>query len=141
MRYLFIVVAVFFCLSACQKMGCTDSSSMNFEEGIKKDDGSCVYSSQLTIWFSFSKSSSYQSLGYTELRYYLNNVYIGSASPTDYSPVVPNCSGPNTFSTTVSLGKIASRDYTLTVRNDLGNFVSTHGVSLKGNECKVFQLP
>ncbi len=139
--YIFIGVALSFSVGSCKKLGCRDINSLTFDEAAKKDDGSCVYEGMLTIWFDQTNSADYLTLGVTELRFYLNNTYIGSSLPTDFSSSVPTCGASNVFSSKVTLGKVEKRDYTLTVRNESENFISTHGVTIIGNECLVFQLP
>jgi hypothetical protein len=133
----FVVILGF---SSCKKMGCRDAQAINFEDGIKKDDGSCVYTGTLTVWFSQFQSSNYLAAGQTDLVFIVNNDSIGSIPTTNFANF-PTCGMANTFTKVFSIGKVPTKDYTLIIRDDQDNFVSKKSFTLTGNGCLVIQVP
>lgn len=134
-------LAVLLSFSSCKKMGCKDEKAINYEEGIKKEDGSCVYTGTLTLWFSQFQSSTYLAAGKTDLVFLINNDSIGSIPTNNYSNAFPDCGMPNTFTKIMSIGKVPSKDYTLIIRDDQDNFISQKVFTLTGNACTVVQVP
>ncbi len=124
----------------CEKLGCQDKQSINYDEKAKKDDGSCVFVSNLTIWFNAAQSSTLQSNNITDLRFYLSGVFIGSTPSTDFAFSAPNCGDTVVFTQEITLGKIEKKDYTLIVRDQNDNFLLTKSFILEGNGCYLYQL-
>lgn len=45
-----MIIAGTFFFSSCEKSGCTDSSACNYDDGAKKDDGSCRYNRDVKLF-------------------------------------------------------------------------------------------
>ena len=139
-KTLFLLVACITFFGSCKKLGCTNENSVSYDESAKKDDGSCVYNSDLKIYFNQAQSNAFIGSGIFQLKYYLNSQLIGTVETTEYSTSVPNCIFNNSFSTVVSIGKIESKSYSLIVRDSAENFLYNKALLLKGNTCTVYQL-
>ena len=139
-KYLFLFLLCSVVFISCKKLGCTNESSRNYDESAQKDDGSCVYESVLKIYFSQAQSNAFVANGVNELKYYLNGKLIGVVPSTDYSTSAPDCISNNSFSTTVGIGKIETKSFSLIVRDSSENYISNKALTLKGNTCVVYQL-
>lgn len=140
LKFLFLLVgcAVFF--AGCKKLGCTNENSISYDKSAQKDDGSCVFEGNLKIFFNQAQSNAFIGGGIFQLKYFLNGQLIGTVETTEYSTSVPNCVFNNSFSTTVGIGKIESKSFSLIVRDSSDNFLYTKALQLKGNTCTVYQL-
>lgn len=64
---LFLVCSLFYLITSCKKHGCTDSTALNYSSFAKKDDGSCVFNSDINtvyieeFWVHFGPGVSYDS--------------------------------------------------------------------------------
>lgn len=132
--------ALLFITLSCKKMGCRDVQAINYHAGAKQDDGSCVYTSQLTIWFNSNQSATLQSNNVSELRFYLSGVFLGSVPSSDFLLNAPNCGDTVAFTREISLGKVAKKDYTLIVRDQSENFLLTKSMTLEGQGCYLYPL-
>ncbi len=142
-RFLFLFLVLIFVagsISSCKRLGCQDTNSIKYDPDARKDDGSCVYEGTLIVWLSQFQSNIYVTAGITDLHFIINNELIGTLDVTDYSTTIPDCEAPSGFVKTMQIGKVASKNYTLIVRDDQDNFIVQKTFVIDGNGCKVVQI-
>lgn len=142
-RVLFLFFILLFIVgfsNGCKRLGCRDVNSISYDPDARKDDGSCVYNGTLIVWLSQFQSNQYMAAGITDLHFIINNETIGTLPISEYSTAIPDCSAPSGFVTTVQIGKVASKNYTLIIRDDQDNFISQKSFVVEGNGCSVIQV-
>lgn len=141
-RTLLFILALCFVgsLSSCKRLGCKEVNSINYDADAKKDDGSCVYEGTLILWLSQFQSNLYTTAGVTDLHFIVNNELIGIMPVTNFSSTIPTCDVPGGFVKTMQLGKVASKNFTVIVRDDQDNFLTQKSFVITGNACKVAQV-
>ena len=115
-----LLSAVTLTLFSCAKPGCTDPSATNYNSYAKKNDGSCEYSTKLIFWQDLSAAQSWEPIGVTSLKYYVNGNYVGSSIATEYYPSQPSCSANGQASYTINLGKNTTGNVNVTTTDETG---------------------
>jgi hypothetical protein len=147
------VISIFFCLSlltglastnSCKKdnkiKGCMDKDSQNYSATAQADDGSCLYSGQMVFWFDQAASAGLIADGATTLTYSLNSQVIDSRVTSIYWTTTPLCGDNGSISVTEDLGKVKTKAYSLSVKDQTGFEYWKATVNFDANTCTQFQL-
>lgn len=103
-----------FMMSCAKQEGCTDPKAANYSSDADKDDGSCTYSGELTIWWRQALQDSCASNGISSANLYVDNVFKGNlALGALYFNSQPSCGANGTLTSSVSFGTAKSKSVLL----------------------------
>jgi len=81
-----------------------------------------------------------ESLGVTELSFYVDNDLVGTRSIADFYTVQPNCGDAGSVTLVKSLGDKKSRNFLFSIE-DQNNFLLDEGLlGIRDNECTAYRL-
>lgn len=127
-------------LTSCKKEGCTDSAAINYDESAKKDDESCSFQGEAVIWYDESTSQSLTLGGSSTLKYYVDEVLIGSTDASVYWTGAPDCGANGSINVTKDLGNAKSKTFTYKVIDNLGFTVESGILNISANNCENLQI-
>jgi len=136
-----IIGSITILTSSCAKeKGCTDPNSINYNADAKEDDGSCEYEGSIVFWYNKATSDSLLNDGATSLTYYVDGKVVGSSATSVYWTGKPNCGQNGSVTVTKNLGKVKSKSFTYSVKDDTGYEHWKGTVEFKANTCEDIQL-
>jgi hypothetical protein len=126
--------------TSCQKEGCTDSSSKNFNADAKKDDGTCQYEGKVVLWYGKVTSTNLQDDGAVTLTYYVDEQVVGSSATSVYWTSRPECGQNGSVTITKDLGGVKNKSYTYSVKDQTGHEYWKGVVNFTANTCESTEL-
>jgi hypothetical protein len=144
-KLLFVaLVALSMIMVSCAKQeGCTDPKASNYSADADKDDGSCTYSGELTMWWRQSFQDSCASYGISSANLYVDNVFKGNlALGALYFNSQPSCGANGTLTSAVNFGTAKSKTVVLKYEllsgtTNLGTVEENYTV---GTGCNAYEL-
>jgi len=134
------VVTTLTLFSGCKKAECNDPDATNYNADAGKDDGSCTYEGSVVFWYNAATADFMESLGVTELSFYVDNDLVGTRSIADFYTVQPNCGYAGSVTLVKSLGDKKSRNFLFSIE-DQNNFLLDEGLlGIRDNECTAYRL-
>lgn len=133
--------------TSCKKEGCLDANATNYDSEVKKDDGSCTYEASAVFWIDAQTSGGLQNNWIDELKFYIDENYIGKMSTNSSLLIAPQCNSGG-ISHLENLGSNKSKLINYKVKYDQQSGPNTFteeiiyegSLNLIGGNCQSFQL-
>lgn len=135
-----IAIGLILCSMSCVKEGCDDPDASNFSEEANKNNGSCIYEGNATLWYNWNTSYNLENDGITELTFYIDSQIIGGVSTTTYWPLEPDCGDPGSISHRRSMGSDKTQSSNYYVHDQNGNDVWTGTLTFNAEGCVSIEL-
>jgi len=129
-------------LTSCSKeQGCTDVESINFSVVSDKDDGSCIYESDVSFYFRENTADALILSGISSLTISVEGSIIGSyATDVFWSGSEPDCDTQGIVKVTKPLGSDKSKTYPYKVTDSKNTILWQGTVNLSANTCHPTEL-
>jgi hypothetical protein len=128
---------------SCKKekiKGCKTSYATNYKSSAEEDDGSCTYESKVIFWQNQTNAGSWSAEGVTALKFYVDGQLIGSTASNVYNSSSPSCGGSGQASTTINMGKSATKSVSYTIKDEDDFEWYSGNINLDGSKCFVQQF-
>ncbi|HPD66350.1 MAG TPA: hypothetical protein P5050_11615 [Bacteroidia bacterium] len=135
---LFFTIALF---ESCDKTGCTDPDSMNYDPKATQDDGSCQYQGQVVLWFDKTTRTKLLNMGAISLTYFLDGYEVGKTSAAAAQDAEPGCGQAGPVTATKNIGNVK----TLSVKYEVyetgtATLYFSGNVTVVANQCVKVKL-
>jgi len=139
---LFFAVTAIVMFNACDKSGCTDPDSTNYDPNAVKDDGSCKYEGQVIFWYDNNTKMKLLNSGLITLNYFIDGYKKGTVAVTKYSATEPNCGQSGLLTVTFDMGteKTLTKKFEVYDADNTSNLVFTGNINFKANNCVKIKL-
>ena len=135
-----VLIVGLLAITGCREEGCIDPNALNFSNEAGSDDGSCTYEGDVVFWFDESYSAFILSLNVTELRFFVENEFVGSLEAASFLPSEPDCGDAGALTVTLSMGQFKDRTFIYRVENQEGAFLSEGQQPVRANDCRVRRI-
>ena len=116
-----------------------NSAATNYDSKAKKsDEASCTFSENLIIWQDQTAAQSWSGLA-TVLKIYIDNVYAGSFSASEYSPSMPDCSG-GSLKKTIDFGKSISKVVNIKIKDESDFQWYNEDITMTAGNCSYYKV-
>ena len=112
-----------------------DIDADNFNYLAEEDDGSCTYSGRATLWWTQATAQAQIDAGNTEMEFYVEGVYDGSASVYGSWTEAPLCGHSVAINVERDLGSSQSATYNYSVKNDQGMQIHSGTFTINAATC------
>jgi hypothetical protein len=124
---------------SCKKEGCTDVFADNYDEKAKKNNGSCQFSGNLTVWYGEDVATEIFNAGYSNVYFYLNGQLQGSTSSSVFV-INPSCN-QGFISKDINFGSKDSDTFQLQVKGDDVDVLWDVSVQVSAKDnCRLLEL-
>lgn len=120
--------------------GCRDANAINYNAEADVDCNCCKYEGSVVLWIDSATSQDLISVGVSNLKFYLDGVYVGVISSSIFFNSTPSCSSPGAFVLDFDLGSSKSDSSILEVRDQSNNLLTTESITAFANTCTAYQL-
>jgi len=125
---------------SCEKPGCIDPDSINYDPDATTDDGSCQYEGNAVIWYGSATAQELINDGATSLFYYVDGQLVGSTAASFYFTAAPNCGQSGTITITKSLGFSKTLNFPFSVKDQTGFEYWNGTLTFNANDCFKMEL-
>jgi hypothetical protein len=139
--FLLLITSMF---SACLRQGCTDEVGFNFDPKAGKDNGSCLYSSTLLVWFTPQTANQfYNQFGTNFFNLIVDDMSFMDMSTFNATDAAPDCkiSGK---AREVFMGDRKTKEITMKFASPNYSgpaaIVKTVTLTIQAGECHVYEL-
>lgn len=147
------LISLFICLfligslyitNSCKKdnkiKGCTDIDSKDYSSTAEENDGSCTYEGKYVIWYDQAASKGLVTDGSTFLIYYIDGEAVDTTATIVYWTEAPECGVSGSITITEDLGKVKTKAYKFSVKDQSGTEYLNTSINFEANTCTQFQL-
>lgn len=141
-KYLFIstLILTSMATSGCQVEGCTNTQATNHDSEATKDNGSCLYESNVAFWMDQSEVLELTLMGVQTLRIYIDNQPVGSLPVDDYLEEQPNCFDEKTVTSKQVYGGSNSTTIQIEIRDQNDQLLTEKDLTIQANSCHLEQM-
>lgn len=134
---LFLFSAV---LLSCKKEGCTDKLGVNYDVNVDKEDGSCVFESNLNFWFTEPVSQGLVSSGVQSLFYYSGDEQLGTSRTDVFWEEAPSCEEASAITFLIDQQRNKAKIIQYSVRDSVNNILWSGQITGNAEVCHKIEL-
>jgi hypothetical protein len=126
-------------LNCKKKEGCKDSSAENFDADAKVNC-CCTFKGSVVFWYSNNSSIVLQTQGKTSLKFFVDDVEVGTCNTTKYWNAAPECGDAASITVVKELGSDKSKSFDYKVLDQNGSIIWFGTQEWKGKTCAKVEL-
>ncbi len=125
---------------SCNKQGCTDSDSINFDNKAKQDDSTCSYESKIVFWYDSDFTNILNSKNVTSLAFIVDGKEIATSSINKNHLSAPNCNQSGIIIGKINLNELKLVSYKYQVKDNFGEIIVEKEIDFLANICQVIKV-